>query len=93
MFEFFECLRIPKGESLESLRSKCRNGKMIQFYDNIPILSWILLRGKANDLLYCFLFCSILIVIAYIDFNTMEIYNTLSIGGIFFMLHISPEFM
>lgn len=120
--------RIPKGESIVSPRSKCRCGKMIPFYDNIPILSWILLRGKArccgqaispryiivetltgliflslfkvygftSSFVVSSIFCSILIVIAYIDFDTMEIYDALSIGGMFvgFVCSmISPELM
>ncbi len=41
-------LRLPKGESIISPPSHCACGKPIKFYDNIPILSWLLLRGKAR---------------------------------------------
>ena len=40
--------RIPKGESVATPPSHCKCGKHIKFYDNIPILSWFLLRGKAR---------------------------------------------
>lgn len=40
--------RIPKGESLVHPGSHCACGKPIAWYDNIPILTWFLLRGKAR---------------------------------------------
>lgn len=40
--------RIPAERSVISPRSTCACGKMIPWYDNIPILSWILLRGRAR---------------------------------------------
>ncbi len=40
--------RIPKGESIATPPSHCKCGKHIKFYDNIPILSWFFLRGKAR---------------------------------------------
>lgn len=40
--------RIPKGESVVTPRSHCGCGKLIAWYDNIPILSWFLLGGKAR---------------------------------------------
>ncbi len=40
--------RIPKGESIVKPPSHCKCGKLINFYDNIPILSWFILRGKAR---------------------------------------------
>jgi len=40
--------RIPRGMSLGG-RSKCPNcGVMIPWYQNIPIVSWLVLRGKAS---------------------------------------------
>ncbi len=40
--------RIPEGLSVVKPRSRCgKCGKPIPFYHNIPILSWIILRGKA----------------------------------------------
>lgn len=40
--------RIPKGESIVSPRSHCGCGQPIAWHDNIPVLSWFLLRGRAR---------------------------------------------
>lgn len=40
--------RIPAGRSVVSPRSACACGQPIAWYDNIPILSWIILRGRAR---------------------------------------------
>ena len=40
--------RIPAGVSIITPGSRCACGKPIAWYDNVPILSWILLRGKAR---------------------------------------------
>jgi len=40
--------RIPKNESVVHPRSHCGCGKMIAWYDNIPVLSWFILRGRAR---------------------------------------------
>ncbi|HVU35051.1 MAG TPA: prepilin peptidase [Opitutaceae bacterium] len=40
--------RVPKGESIVSPGSHCACGQPIKWYDNIPILSWLLLRGRAR---------------------------------------------
>ncbi len=40
--------RIPKNESVVSPPSHCGCGKPIAWYDNIPVLSWLLLRGRAR---------------------------------------------
>jgi leader peptidase (prepilin peptidase)/N-methyltransferase len=40
--------RLPKGESVVSPGSHCGCGKPIAWHDNIPILSWLLLRGRAR---------------------------------------------
>ena len=40
--------RVPKGESVVSPGSHCACGKPIKWYDNIPIVSWVLLRGRAR---------------------------------------------
>jgi leader peptidase (prepilin peptidase)/N-methyltransferase len=41
--------RLPRGESLVSPPSHCPNcGEPVKPYDNIPILSWLLLRGKCR---------------------------------------------
>ena len=42
--------RVPKGESVVSPGSRCpRCKRAIRWYDNVPILSWLILRGKCRD--------------------------------------------
>src|SRR5215210_4722051 len=41
--------RLPRGESLAHPGSRCPNcGTPIKPYDNIPVLSWLLLRGRCR---------------------------------------------
>ncbi|MBN2693464.1 prepilin peptidase [bacterium] len=41
--------RVPEGLSVVSPPSRCpKCGNGIKFYDNIPVLSWIILRGKCR---------------------------------------------
>jgi leader peptidase (prepilin peptidase)/N-methyltransferase len=41
--------RVPRGESIVGPRSRCAGcGAQIAAYDNIPILSWFLLRGRCR---------------------------------------------
>lgn len=40
--------RIPAGRSIVFPGSTCACGRPIPFYHNIPILSWIILRGRAS---------------------------------------------
>jgi leader peptidase (prepilin peptidase)/N-methyltransferase len=40
--------RVPKEESIVTPGSHCGCGQPIKWYDNIPILSWLLLRGRAR---------------------------------------------
>ncbi|HLS28424.1 MAG TPA: prepilin peptidase, partial [Opitutales bacterium] len=40
--------RIPEEKSVVTPGSHCSCGKPIAWYDNIPIVSWILLRGRAR---------------------------------------------
>ncbi|WP_221033292.1 prepilin peptidase [Actomonas aquatica] len=40
--------RVPKGESIVSPPSHCACGQPIKWYDNLPILSWFILRGRAR---------------------------------------------
>jgi leader peptidase (prepilin peptidase)/N-methyltransferase len=43
-------LRLPKGESIVRPRSRCPHCQtMIKWYDNIPIISWILLRAQCRQ--------------------------------------------
>ena len=42
--------RLPRGLSVVSPRSACPNcGKAIAFYDNIPVLSWIILGARCRN--------------------------------------------
>ena len=42
--------RLPEGGNVVSSRSKCRNcQKKINWYDNIPFISYIILRGKCRN--------------------------------------------
>src|SRR5215210_4965230 len=41
--------RLPRGESLASPGSRCPScGTPIKFYDNVPVLSWFVLRGRCR---------------------------------------------
>ncbi len=42
--------RLPRGESLSRPRSRCPGcGAPVRPYDNVPVLSWLLLRGRCRD--------------------------------------------
>ena len=42
--------RVPKGESIVSPGSHCPScGTPVRTYDNLPVVSWIVLRGKCRD--------------------------------------------
>jgi len=42
-------VRLPKNESVVSPRSRCPScGLMVAWYDNIPVASWLMLRGKCR---------------------------------------------
>jgi leader peptidase (prepilin peptidase) / N-methyltransferase len=41
--------RVPRGESIVGPRSRCPScGAQIAAYDNVPVLSWALLRGRSR---------------------------------------------
>lgn len=40
--------RVPAGKSIVTPGSHCACGAPIAWYDNIPVLSWFILRGKAR---------------------------------------------
>jgi leader peptidase (prepilin peptidase)/N-methyltransferase len=41
--------RLPRGESLVRPRSKCPGcGAQVKTYDNLPVVSWLLLRGRCR---------------------------------------------
>ena len=94
--------RIPAGESVVFPGSHCACGKAIPFYLNVPVVSWILLRGRAaccgrkislrypcvelltalifaavwqflpaTAVVPALLFCALGIVLAFIDWDTM----------------------
>ena len=40
-------VRLPRGQSILSPRSHCRNcGRQLRWFENIPLLSWLLLRAR-----------------------------------------------
>ncbi|MEI2717747.1 MAG: prepilin peptidase [Candidatus Nanopelagicales bacterium] len=42
--------RVPRGESIVTPGSGCPScGHEIRAYDNIPLLSWLILRGRCRD--------------------------------------------
>ena len=41
-------VRVPREESVVSPGSHCICGKPIAWYDNVPVLSWLVLRGRAR---------------------------------------------
>jgi leader peptidase (prepilin peptidase) / N-methyltransferase len=42
--------RLPKGESVVRPRSRCPGcGHAIRWYDNVPLVSWLVLRGRCRD--------------------------------------------
>ncbi len=42
--------RVPRGEDIVFTRSKCRScGHAVRGFDNIPVLSWLLLQGRCRD--------------------------------------------
>ena len=41
--------RVPANESIVSPRSKCpKCGHLLPWYENIPVFSWLALRGKCS---------------------------------------------
>jgi leader peptidase (prepilin peptidase)/N-methyltransferase len=41
--------RVPRGESIVGPRSRCPTcGSQIAAYDNVPVFSWVLLRGRSR---------------------------------------------
>jgi leader peptidase (prepilin peptidase)/N-methyltransferase len=42
--------RVPRGESVVSPGSHCpKCGHAIRWYDNVPVVSWLVLRGRCRD--------------------------------------------
>lgn len=66
--------RLPRGESILWPGSHCPScGRAIRFYDNIPILSWLLLRGRCR-------FCKVSISSRYL---VVEALTAVLVGGLF----------
>lgn len=43
-------VRVPRGESVVRPGSHCRGcGHRVRWFDNVPVLSWVLLRGRCRD--------------------------------------------
>lgn len=43
-------VRLPRGESVVSPRSRCmRCSAAVRWFDNVPVLSYVLLRGRCRD--------------------------------------------
>ena len=43
-------VRLPRGESVVRPRSHCRSCQsLVKWFDNIPVFSWIILRGKCRQ--------------------------------------------
>lgn len=112
-------LRLPRNESLVKSSSHCMScGHKIKFYDNIPLISWLLLKGKCRNcgkkisprypiveglngimyvisfiafgisiksIIYCILF-SLLIVVGFMDWDTLEIDIRILIGIIILVI-------
>ena len=105
--------RIPQGVSIARPRSRCACGSAIKWFDNIPVLSWFLLRGRARccggkfSFRYPFVECltalafyysytafafpfaivamfffSLMLVASFIDIDTLELPDVLTVGGI-----------
>ena len=63
--------RLPRGESVVTPRSRCpRCGHAVAAWDNVPILSWLLLRARCRD-------CGAPISVRYVLVETL-------VGAIFF---------
>jgi len=91
--------RVPRHLSVVSPRSACPNcGAGVRAYDNVPVLSWILLRGRCRDcrhpispryaiveLLCGFLFVSAYFYIAPLN-GPLALYTLLKLFVFFFLL-------
>ena len=91
--------RVPRRLSVVKPRSACPNcGAAIRGYDNIPVLSWIILRGRCRDcahpisaryamveLLCGFLFVSAYFYVAPID-TPVQLWTLIKLCSFFFLL-------
>jgi leader peptidase (prepilin peptidase)/N-methyltransferase len=73
--------RLPRGKSIAFPASHCPNcGQPINWYDNIPLLSWCLLRGKCRS-------CNVSISPRYL---LIEAITALMLVGLFVWYFVSP---
>jgi leader peptidase (prepilin peptidase)/N-methyltransferase len=73
--------RLPRGLSLVFPGSHCPNcGKAVRPYDNVPILSWLLLRGRCR-------FCGVRISPRYL---CIELVTTLMLVGLYLAYYVLP---
>jgi len=76
--------RLPRGESIISPRSHCPQcNHPVRWYDNIPVLSFLLLRGRCRD-------CRAPISIIY---PTVELLTAAVLVVAFARYRLSPEFI
>ena len=74
--------RLPRGESLSRPRSRCVGcGVQIAGYDNVPVVSWILLRGRCRH-------CGEPISVRY---PLIEALTALTFAGVAAIAGIDPE--
>lgn len=91
--------RVPRGLSVVKPRSACPNcGTQIRAYDNIPVLSWVILRGRCRDCGHPIssryaiveLLCGFLFVSAYYYaapiYSTIQLWTFLKLCIFFFLL-------
>jgi leader peptidase (prepilin peptidase) / N-methyltransferase len=75
-------LRWPMDESIVSPGSRCPNcGESVRWYDNVPVLSWLILRGKCR-------FCEEPISVQY---PLVELATGLMWAGVFAVHGPTPE--
>ena len=76
--------RLPKGESIVLPRSHCpRCNHAIRWYDNIPVISYLVLRGRCRD-------CQVSISALY---PSVEVLSALVLMLTFYVYGLGPEFV
>ena len=77
--------RLPGRESIAHPRSHCLHcGAAIRWYDNIPLLSWILLRGRCRD-------CQTSISWRYPAVElAMGVWVAYAMGSLWYATHLDP---
>jgi len=74
--------RLPRGESVVFPPSHCTScGSAIRFYNNIPILSYLMLRGRCTD-------CGSRIPLRY---PTVELISGIALAGLFYKFGLSLD--